>query len=132
MTADAADRSEAEGLVLEPDTPPRNLGGWRQDGEYVVKFHLTVKEQGSYRVTILSSRDGGGSAVVLVSAGKVEEQRVEIPITSTDSWGNYKTFASSSTLFLPAGGATLRVQTGDTFKGEYLMNLRSITLTLEK
>ena len=98
----------------------------------MVKFHLTGKEQGSYRVTILSSRGGGGSAVVLVSAGKGENQRVEIPIESTDGWGDYKSFTSSSTLFLPAGGATLRVQTGDTFRGEYLMNLRSITLTLEK
>ena len=132
LLADDADCSEAQGLVLEPDTPPRNLGGWRQDGGHVVKFVFSVEKEGSYRVAILSSRDQAGDAVVLVNAGEEENQRAEIPIKSTGGWGHYKTFASGSPLFLPAGEATLRVETGDPDQGDYLMNLRSITLTLEE
>ena len=129
LPADKADLSGASDLILEPASPPQNLGGWRQTGNNTALFRFALEEAGLYKATLLCSRKGDGDAFVALSVGDGKDQSARTTVKSTGTWADYEEFAADSLLAIPAGNVTLRVNTADPGRGEYLMNLRSIRLT---
>ena len=125
-----ADLSAAPGLVLEPDTPPQNLGGWVQTGDIRVRFPFSVPMAARYKVVMFCSRASEEDAVVLFSVGDGEDQRVQATVPGTGSWADYVEVEADSTLSLPAGDLTLEIETGDPSRGDHLMNLRAVKLIL--
>ncbi len=129
VLAKDADITNAPGVILEGPEDAQNLGGWKQNSAIVAVFPVSLPQAGSYSLSLNCSREPQSEALVSVAAGSDNGQRVDIPISFTGGWGNYKQFSSSGTLALPAGETMLYVTTGDPSKGDYLMNMRSITLT---
>ena len=132
LSAEDADLSDAPDLILEPDTPPHNLGGWLQQGNNVAAFHFTVEVDGLYAAKLWCSREISGSALVLLDAGDGEGRKTTVHVPNTGTWSTYGKYDAATPLRIPAGKATLRVMTADPSRGSYLINLRSIQLRLQK
>ena len=128
LEAQDADLSEAPNIIVEPENPPFNLGGWREEPQNVAKFSFIVDEAGPYKITLLASRALGGSTMVDVWVGDDYDGLVQVPVEYTGTWADYQTFAAAKPLTLPAGEVELRLAGNDHPFGGYLLNLRTITL----
>ena len=127
LLAKDADLSRAPGVILEPDSPPQNLGGWKTDSPIVVAFDFTATKTGRYKVTLVASREPAGDAQVMLSHGNEKEMSTRLTVANTGSWAEYREFTAASPIFLVAGKRRLMV--GNFYsQGEYVMNLRSIKL----
>ena len=130
LLAKDADLALAPGVILEPNSPPQNLGGWRTDGNVLVHFHFTVAKAGRYKATLVYSREPGGDAPVLLAIGGGENQSAQTTVASTGNWAEYREATVDSPLSIAAGGTTLQVTKNGYCPGSYLMNLRAIKLVL--
>jgi hypothetical protein len=128
-----ADLSDAPGVVVEPNSPPYNLGSWKKGATPVFRFQ--VKKPGEYTIKYLYSKqdDGSGPARMQVffvsrparSSGTVA---VEFPVTGGD-WSNYAELTdNSTTITLGEGPAEIHIEPDQDDENEYMINLRSITL----
>ena len=131
LLAKDADLSKAPDVIVEPDEPPFNLGGWKQGNTPV--FNFKVERGGDYKVTILYSKqdDGDGAAeLAFVHINKEQSYSgtliVTLPVTGKD-WSNYEEIEEE--LSLAPGNVTLELEPTDAYKGDYIINLRSVTLT---
>ena len=133
LLAEDAEIANAPGVILEPDDPPHNLGGWRQTSGAVVTFLFDVEQEGNYLVELFASREQQGEGVVLIRSGEKDTQKTTVKIPQTrGGWGDYRTFSSKTPIFLAAGEGTLSVEATDPKVSDYLINLRAITLRLQK
>ena len=135
----AANLEKASGVVIEPDKEPYNLGGWRKNSE--VSWKVDIPKAGSYQILIEYSRPGNelkaGGLVILRAAGK---ERVDLNFSAQPTgknkgdWSVY-TVNDSCGAHLEKGPLTLTIRPNFAkgYSGtEYFMNLRSVTLKLDK
>ncbi len=131
----------AENVVIEPANSPFNLGGWRI-GDYVI-FPLHVKDEGFYNVNLEYSKqayDASTAPFAIIAATALTEQSlaggsnlvVELPMTG-NNWANY-TSGNLGSLFLPKGGVFLILGAipSEQERGQYVMNMRKLTLTRQQ
>lgn len=129
---------DAPDVVLEPDKPPYNLGGWREDNEVVWK--LDVPQEGTYRILISYSRPGREpttwGTVRLYGKGREDtELNFSVRPTGKDNkdWSVYDVNDASGAHLKPGPlYLSIRPNFPDNYRGtEYFINLRSVTLQLE-
>ena len=130
LEAADADLSKARNVIVEPDEPPFNLGGWH--GRSKVIFHVDLEEEGDYSVTLLYSKpeSDGDPADLKITAGGEDSFSAPLPATGRD-WSNYEEY-EFCTLCFPAGETTLTLESTKPRNGSYVMNLRSVTLSREE
>jgi hypothetical protein len=123
LSAVDADLSEAPEVIVE-NSPP-NLGGWH--GDTVVTFHFDVEAAGEYKVALNYSKPGyGDPADLKVTVG---EESFIAPLPATGSeWSNYVEHEFCTATLL-AGKTTLIIESTEPRSGNYVMNLRSVTLS---
>lgn len=128
----------ASDIVVEPDKPPYNLGGW-QGGHPMWK--VEVPETGMYKVSIEYSRPGqAGKAkgTVLLEHNQQDSYELNFTVrpTSKDNgdWSVYQTHEIGGAS-LEAGTWQLSIEPDESNAHSgtvYFINLRSVTLQLEK
>ena len=130
LEARNADLSKAPDVIVEPKNPPFNLGGWH--GRNTVTFHADVKEAGDYRITLLYSKDEhvGDRADLKITVGGKNAFSAPLPTTGKD-WSRYMEY-EFCTLPFPAGKTALNLESTQPRHGNYVMNLRSVTLSPSK
>jgi hypothetical protein len=133
LEAADADLSEAPYVILEPDEPPFNLGGWH--GENTVRFTVEVEEAGDYAVFLVYSKQAydGDKANLKISfeneeTGSPASVSAPLPVTGKD-WSNYREYKFGGAVSLESGSATVRLESEEPRRGRYAMNLRAIILT---
>ena len=127
LEAAEADLSKAPNVILEPDDPPFNLGGWHKRAKVI--FHINVEEAGDYNITLLYSKpeSDGDPADLKITVGGEDSFSAPLPPTGED-WSNYEEY-EFCTLRFPAGKTTLTLESARPRSGNYVMNLRSVTLS---
>lgn len=135
-----ANLESAPGLVLEQTNKVDNLGGWTDNNEPVWK--VDIKEAGMYKILIEYSRPGGEAKawglVMLANddLGEYKSLNFSAQPTGKDSadWSVYTINDSCGASLQPGTWyVSLRPNFGDDYNGtEYFMNLRSVTLRLDK
>ena len=131
ILAKDADLSQAPDLILEPESPPFNLGGWKQSGKNTVFFPTGVKKAGKYQVTLVYSREPkmeGMATIGVSNSPRPENMTFSLP--STGSWANYKEFTLPLPMNIPENGI-LQLVTANPARGSHLINLRAVKLRLE-
>ncbi|MDL2289462.1 DUF3137 domain-containing protein [Clostridia bacterium OttesenSCG-928-F22] len=127
MTPHDADLSFAPNIIIEGH--PANLGGWKADN--VVAFRFNVSKAGRYRITLHYSKDKklGDPSDVLIAATNTS---IAVPLPATGGGWAFYSEQSVGELELPLGEAILSIASSNPHgnKNKYVMNLRSIRLTL--
>lgn len=138
LTPEDAILDLAKNVVREPDKPPYNLGGWKENDD--VEWKFVVLEKGLYKISLNYSRPGNvlpakGLITVYDNEGFSKELEFKAQPTGKDSkdWSVYKINDSSSVQLEP--GTMYLSICPDNAKDtgtDYFINLRSVTLTMEK
>lgn len=126
---DALIDSDTE-MLVEPDFPPFNIGGWKDDS--AASFKFSTKSAGSYEVVICYSKqdDGIGPADMEFTASDAEDSlSLSLPPTGED-WSNYEEISVGS-IWLPEGDVELILAPADPKPDQYLINLRFVRFTME-
>ncbi len=126
---DALIESDTE-MLVEPDSPPFNIGGWKDDS--AASFEFSTKKAGSYEVVICYSKqdDGIGSADMEFTVSDAEDSLgLSLPPTGED-WSNYEEISVGS-IWLPEGDVELTLAPTDPKPDQYLINLRFVRFTME-
>ncbi|MCM0761227.1 hypothetical protein M7775_22005 [Sporomusa sphaeroides DSM 2875] len=129
----------ADGVVVEPDKPPYNLGGWRGDSEPMWK--VEIPQAGMYKVSLEYSRPGQtdkAKGIISLDHDKYDSHELNFTVRSTGKndrdWSVYQIHEIGGA-YLEAGTWQLSIKPnwGDAYSGvDYFINLRSVTLKLEK
>lgn len=127
----------ASDIVVEPDEPPYNLGGW-QDGTPMWK--VEIPETGMYKVSMEYSRPGKvdkAKGTVLLDHNQYDSHELNFTVRPTGKdggdWSDYQTHEIGG-VFLEAGTWQLSIEpnASNAYSGtEYFINLRSVMLQLE-
>jgi uncharacterized membrane protein YgcG len=117
----------AAGMVIEPDTPPYNIGGWKDVSE--VYFEFTSRRAGPCDVVLAyakqDDRNGSAELKLYVTGG---ESAIELSLPPTgDNWSVYEEISAGS-LTIPEGDIALSLTPMEPGQGEYLINLRYVKL----
>ena len=129
----------ADGVVVEPEKPPYNLGGWQGDSEPMWK--VEIPETGMYTVTLEYARPGQtdkAKGTVWLHHKQYGSHDLSFTARSTGKndkdWSVYQTHEIGG-IHLAAGSWQLSIKPDwdDSYAGiEHFINLRSVTLKLQK
>ena len=126
-----ADLSWADNMVVEPEEPPYNLGGWLY--EDYVSWYLELPAKDTYTLRFYYSMPGEydtctGAVVFTDEEGEEYEQLVEfMPTSDPGSWDTYDWVETE--MELPKGLGSLTMTAWEMPENqEYFLNLRLIQI----
>lgn len=127
FSAEEADLSAAPDVILEPDSPPYNLGGWKAGN--TVAFPVSAATSAYYDVYLEYAREGSAGGVdLLITADNGDYINTRLEATGEDNdWSLYELVYAGMLYITPDDPAVL-LQAADPDTGEYVINLRSIYL----
>ncbi len=131
-----ADLALAPNIIVEPQSAPFNLGGWKTDN--MVIFRIKVKRSGNYAVYLdyskpLSAGSRGKLSIFATKDAQTEEiepnAQIEklLPYTGSD-WSEYESAYNFGTISLQAGEYNLALVDKGNESDRYVMNLRRVHL----
>ena len=124
LDAAYANMEFAPNAFLEPNIPPLNVVGWRA-GESI-SFESGYYKAGKYAVYFNYSREGDLPVIVSLSTNSGTELECSLPATGT--WANYSGIYAGD-IELTDDDSTIYIADIEA-NGDYVMNLRSIVLTM--
>ncbi len=125
--------------IIEPQYPPYNIGGWKSHNKVV--FPVVIDQAGEYAISLDYSKqdfDGSTAPLEVYAVQNLEDDApndarhctATLPMTGND-WSTY-TQMEVGTLELPKGKVFLVFADTKSIPGQYVMNLRAVTLSLQE
>jgi hypothetical protein len=111
--------------VLEPSSPPYNLGGWRSGD--VVSFPLAVEAAGYYGVELTYAREGEEAIDVRIESDGGEF--LEAGLEATGTWTRYAQVVVGTVWLTPDDKELTITDARPVSEWRYVVNLRAVRLT---
>lgn len=126
LPAEAAELDLAPDVILEPEDPPYNLGGWRSGN--TVCFPINVESAAYHEVILRYSREGDFPIDIWVNTSSGE--MLVDGLLATGAWSHY-TEQSIGYLWITPEDEYLYIEDEDPVEDLiYVMNLREVVLRL--
>lgn len=134
LLAEEAILDSAPDIVLEPDAPPYNLGGWKYNNAAAWAFDIV--EEGNYIIGVLYSRPSAWAewgTLKLFHSGSADDEteiRISFQVDATgEDWSVYS-YTDIIGVYLEPGSYWLEIfpgsDRGSEFSSDYFINLQSV------